>query len=39
MGEYLYTYLGGQWPVVPLYDRNGYYVADQVETLARRRSV
>lgn len=34
MGEYLYTYLGGQWPVVPLYDRNGYYVADQVETLA-----
>ncbi|MCH3994896.1 MAG: TonB-dependent receptor [Prevotella sp.] len=33
MGESFYTYLGGQWPLVPLYDRNGYYVSDLIETL------
>ncbi len=34
LGEYLYLYLGGQWPTVPLYDRNGNYAADQVLSMA-----
>ena len=33
LGSGIYEYLGGQWPCVPLYDRNGYLYNEQVNTL------
>lgn len=33
LSDGLYEYLGGQWPNVPLYDRNGYLNQEQTNTL------
>lgn len=33
LGQGVYEYLGGQWPCVPLYDRNGNLYNEMVNTM------